>query len=494
MLEDSEFKPFNLTDFTVVETLPDDSESLSATQEDGQDGAEVEESEISVRLASFKPLIIDEQGSSEEFDAEGSTDLADRRTDAEKIQLSQDFRTANFFQENSLLTNAENFAETIRDGAKLDKTQLLTKIEEQATDTKRIHKKTVAENQEAEEERKKLLSATEEKVDEIKNEAFNEGFEAGRLKGMQKRYDEAEPLVLQVNSVMEQLNSLRQAVRFQAEKELVELALQIAKKVVAEEIKLPNDVIKNIVKAALHETEVQGKIYLYLHPDDYEFLLKSKADLEHYLNEEQTLVLRQNPELKPGSIYVESDEEIISRSIEDQFDKLEETLTEQIENRHAQLSEVDLDAHDFSIQTSSDDAANADSAAVHLQDVGEVDSPAETDEKAELKKADPEKSTVKDTEEIVQKTMPVDSSEVDDNEKPVTQSGSVDLRKMDETDLSEDAADPALETKSIETEEQEQQTKPVEIKEPELETQVAKTEESVPETETDKSAELDPPK
>jgi len=27
MLEDSEFKPFNLTDFTVVETLPEDSES-----------------------------------------------------------------------------------------------------------------------------------------------------------------------------------------------------------------------------------------------------------------------------------------------------------------------------------------------------------------------------------------------------------------------------------------------------------------------------------
>jgi len=168
MLEDSEFKPFNLTDFTVAETLPEDSESLSATQEDGQDGTEIEESEISDRLASFKPLIINEQGRSEEFDADGSIDLADRRTDAEKIHLSQEFRTAEFFQENSLLTNAENFSETIRDGANLYKTQLLTKIEEQATDSKRIHQNTVADNHEAEEERKKLLSATEEKVDEIK--------------------------------------------------------------------------------------------------------------------------------------------------------------------------------------------------------------------------------------------------------------------------------------------------------------------------------------
>ncbi len=458
MLEDSEFKPFNLTDFTVAETLPEDSESLSATQEDGQDGAEVEESEISVRLASFKPLIIDEQGGSEEFDAEGSTDLADRRTDAEKIHLSQDFRTADFFQENSLLTNAENFAETIRDGAKLYKTQLLTKIEEQATDTKRIHQKTVAENQEAEEERKKLLSATEEKVDEIKNEAFNEGFEAGCLKGMQKRYDEAGPLVLQVNSVMEQLNSLRQAVRFQAEKELVELALQIAKKVVAEEIKLPNDVIKNIVTAALHKTEVPGKIYLYLHPDDYEFLLKSKADLERYLNEEQTLVLRQNPELKPGSIYVESDEEIISRSIEDQFNMLEKTLAEQKENRHAHLSEVDIDAHDFSIRPSSEAAVDKESAAaVHLQSVEETAVQEETEE-ADSKEEDTDTSTVNEADDISQETEQVDLSEPVETGETDQPSGSEDISETKETDFSEKITEPALETESAETGEQELET------------------------------------
>ena len=471
MLEDSEFKPFNLTDFTVVETLPEDSESLSATQEDGQDGAEVEESEISVRLASFKPLIIDEQGGSEEFDAEGSTDLADRRTDAEKIHLSQDFRTADFFQENSLLTNAENFAETIRDGAKLYKTQLLTKIEEQATDTKRIHQKTVAENQEADEERNKLLSATEDKVNEIKNEAFNEGFEAGRLEGMQKRYDEAERLVLQVNSVLEQLNSLRQVVRFQAEVELVELALRIAKNIVAEEIKIPTGVIKNIVQAALHETDVQGKIYVYLHPDDYEFLLKSKADLERYLSDEQTLAIRQNPEMKPGSIYVESDEEIISRSIEDQFNKLEKTLAEQKENRHAHLSEVDIDAHDFSIRPSSEAAVDKESAAVHLQSVEETAVPEETEE-TESKEEDAETSTANEAEDISHETEQVDLSEPVETGEAEQPSGSEDISETKETDFSEETAEPALESELIEAAEPALETESAETGEQELETDV----------------------
>ena len=73
------------------------------------------------------------------------------------------------------------------------------------------------------------------------------------------------------------------------------------------------------------------------------------------MSDEQILVLRQNPEMKLGSIYVESDEEIISRSIEGQFEKLEGSLTEQMENRHAHLYEVDIDAHDYYSGAPSDD-------------------------------------------------------------------------------------------------------------------------------------------
>ena len=460
MLNDSEFKPFSLTDFTVAEAPPEEPDSPSASKGDGE--AEVEGSKISDRRVSFKSLMFDKEGDFAGYASEASAELKDGKSDLEKIRLSKDFKTAEFFRENSLLTNAEDFAETIRDGAKLYKTQLLATIEEQATDTERIHQKTVAENQEADEERNKLLSATEDKVNEIKNEAFNEGFEAGRLEGMQKRYDEAERLVLQVNSVLEQLNSLRQVVRFQAEVELVELALRIAKNIVAEEIKIPNGVIKNIVQAALHETEVQGKIYVYLHPDDYEFLLKSKADLERYLSDEQTLAIRQNPEMKPGSIYVESDEEIISRSIEDQFNKLEKTLAEQKENRHAHLSEVDIDAHDFSIRPSSEAAVDKESAAaVHLQSVEET-------EETESKEEDAETSTANEAEDISQETEQVDLSEPVETGETEQPSGSEDISETKETDFSEETAEPALESELIEAAEPALETESAETGEQEL--------------------------
>ncbi len=469
MLNDSEFKPFSLTDFTVAEAPPEEPDIQSASRGDGE--AEVEGSKISDHPVSFKSLMFDKEGDFAGYASEASVEMKDGKSDLEKIRLSKDFKTVEFSRENSLLTNAEDFAETIRDGAKLYKTQLLAKIEEQATDTERIHKKTVAENHEADEERSKLLSATEDKVNEIKNEAFNEGFEAGRLEGMQKRYDEAERLVLQVNSVLEQLNSLRQVVRFQAEVELVELALRIAKNIVAEEIKIPNGAIKNIVQAALHETEVQGKIYVYLHPDDYEFLLKSKADLERYLSDEQTLAIRQNPEMKPGSIYVESDEEIISRSIDDQFNKLEKKLAEQKENRQAHLSEVDIDAHDFSIRPSSESAVDKESAAVHLQSVEETAVPEGTEE-TESKKEDAETSTANEAEDISQEIEQVDLSEPIETGETEQPSGSEDISETKETDFSEETAKPALESDLIEAAEPALETESAETGEKELETDV----------------------
>ena len=86
------------------------------------------------------------------------------------------------------MTDAEEFAETIREGAKLHKAQLLKKIEEQANDTDRIHQKTVAENQAAEQQRKQMLSEAETKIQQIKDEAYKEGFEAGCMQGKPVSY------------------------------------------------------------------------------------------------------------------------------------------------------------------------------------------------------------------------------------------------------------------------------------------------------------------
>ena len=468
MLDENEFKPFTLTDFSVADAASENTESISTPTENLA---------ISDQIESFKPLTFEEEEVSEDFISKESNGFQEVKTDAEKIQLSEDFKNSEFFLENSLLTDAEEFAETIREGAKLHKAQLLKQIEEQANDTDRIHQKTVAENQAAEQQRKQLLSETANKVQQIKDDAYKEGFEAGRLQGMQQRYDEAEPLAQQVNKILEQLDSLRKVVRCQAEEELVKLALQISKNIVAEEIKLNQDVIKNIVQAALHETEVQGKIYLYLHPDDYEFLLKSKTELERYLSEEQNLVIRQNPEMQPGSINVESDEEIISRSIEEQFNLIEENLNEQIENRQAHLNEVDIDAHDFSLPPDQDSNAakieSADSQNLEISDESLIQEQETTPKKfVETEKTDDAVLT-SDSEDSVNKE---DSVLEDETLKPVEELNNNSLEGTDAAADSTETKPSEQNSLAVETTAPEQNNESAVPADPEKNTEAEETE------------------
>ncbi|MDP7621240.1 MAG: FliH/SctL family protein, partial [SAR324 cluster bacterium] len=275
---------------------------------------------------------------------------------------------------------------------------------------------------------------------------------------------------------------LRKVVRFQAEKELVKLALQISKNIVAEEIKLNQNVIKNIVQSALQETEVQGKIYLYLNPDDYEFLLKSKTELECYLSEEQNLVIRQNPEMTPGSINVESDEEIISRSIEEQFKLIEDNLNEQIENRQAHLNKVDIDAHDFNLTPAQDSNTakieSANSQNLNISDESLIQEQTEQErtpeEFVETEKTDDAVLT-SDSEDAVNK----ENSLLEDGAlKPLEESNNISQEEADAAADSNETKPPKQNSVPVETTAAEQNNESAVATDPKENTEAEESEES----------------
>ncbi len=326
MPDEAEFKLFTLQEFDLAEPPPP--EVISP---------ETESEEVSFRLLNF-----DSQ------DLFTDVSLVEEKSVQDKITLSQDYSTDDFQREDSLLTNAEAYAKSIREGAQLYKEQLvaeheiaLRKSEENQNETRSLRKA-------AEAERLKMIEDARAEVQSIKDEAFKEGFEAGREQGMQQRYREAEPQVRQLEETLKQIRDLRQVVRFQAEQELLQLALLISRRVVIEELRVNPEVIDNILRSALKEMETHGKIRVALHPEDYEFLERSGMDFSVYLKAEQALSIQPNPDVVPGSVFMESDEEVINFTFQKRFEELEEKLSKELAERHARQDEVDMDAHDFS--------------------------------------------------------------------------------------------------------------------------------------------------
>ena len=207
---------------------------------------------------------------------------------------------------------------------------------------------------------------------------------------------------------MGQLASLRQIVRFQGEQELVQMALLLAKRVVIEEIRSQPDLIESLLKAALKEVESKGKIRILLHPEDHEFLVQSGLDLDPYVKEEQSLLIKSDPDASPGSIHMESDEEVINFHFQKRFEELEDLLSIELSERHARLDEADMDQFDYSKGTSESKEAESTAASEAVEPSEEIEAASEGEPESEAAVL-----TAEAQEDSVEEETP---SEIDDAE------------------------------------------------------------------------------
>ena len=285
----------------------------------------------------------------------GATSFGDLDTgeeaynDEQKQALASEFSTDSFIRENSLLTDAESYAKSIREGAQLYKQQLLRQTEQAHAEAEEYKREALTYKQSMEEERQAVLRDAYTEAEEIKQKGYQDGFEAGRQEGMQQRFRESEYLANQMNSVIEQLANLRQVVRFQAEQELVQLSVLIAKRVVVQELETNPEILQNILAKALKEIETKGKIQVFLHPEDYEFMQNTGVNLDQYMADEQTLSLKVNQDAEPGSIFIETDDDVLNFTFQQQFEQIEEELSQRLAERQVQMHSVDMDGHDFSV-------------------------------------------------------------------------------------------------------------------------------------------------
>mgnify|MGYP005658691619 FL=1 len=127
------------------------------------------------------------------------------------------------------------------------------------------------------------------------------------------------------------------------------MAVLIAKQVVVQELMINPEMLQNILVKALREIESKGKIQVFLHPEDYEFMKNTGVNLDQYMGEEQTLILKVNQEAEPGSIFIETDDDVLNFTFQQQFEQIEEELSQRLAERQVQMHSVDMDAYDFAV-------------------------------------------------------------------------------------------------------------------------------------------------
>lgn len=163
-------------------------------------------------------------------------------------------------------------------------------------------------------------------IDEIKSSAFQQGFSAGEKVGFEAGTKRVDPLINSFNQGLEQLKNIRREIHQKIEKEVAQLALSIAKKVVCHEVKTTEETVVCVAREALSRVENPGKIKVKLNPADLQFIQDTKSQLSDFLDDVESIRFEAEDSIQSGGCLIETDMGDIDARIEKQLQAIEESF------------------------------------------------------------------------------------------------------------------------------------------------------------------------
>jgi flagellar assembly protein FliH len=175
------------------------------------------------------------------------------------------------------------------------------------------------------------ISIPPSELKEIEHQAYQKGFMEGEKAGIESCAQQIEPVLQGLHQALVQVQNLRQKMYHAIEKEVVDLALAIARKVVCQEVATNKDVVVGVAKEALSQVKVPGQITVKLNPSDLQVIYETKSHLEHLKNQIENISFESEEAIPCGGCVIETTMGKIDARLEKQFEVLEEVFQTELQ-------------------------------------------------------------------------------------------------------------------------------------------------------------------
>ena len=169
---------------------------------------------------------------------------------------------------------------------------------------------------------------------QLNEQAYQRGLADGREKGMIDAENswqalaekKIEPLLISLQEILLQLNNIRKDTYREIEKEVVELALAIAKQVICQEISIDRDIVVCVAREALAKVEDPGSVKIMLSPSDLQFVKETRSQLSNLIQNIENVTFEAAENIQSGGCIIETDLGEIDARIEKQLEAVAESF------------------------------------------------------------------------------------------------------------------------------------------------------------------------
>lgn len=172
---------------------------------------------------------------------------------------------------------------------------------------------------EADDEAGQIIARARSLAVEIENEARDNAHQLIAAEVEKEITLTVDPWHEQLSETLEEIGGLRAAITTRSERELVRLAIEIAKKVVHREVTIDNEIVMTLARIGISRMHNRVAATIHLHPDDFAYVTTHRDTLDAG----HALELVEDRSIGRGGCLVQTEMGDVDTRIEQQFAEIE---------------------------------------------------------------------------------------------------------------------------------------------------------------------------
>lgn len=189
-------------------------------------------------------------------------------------------------------------------------------------------------------EAEEIKTTASKEVEEIKTATYEQALKEGNEKGYQEGLSKGfEDIKLETNKKIEALSSLvdasfeiKREIVLSAEKDILDIAVMLAEKLINIELSQNKDVLVNVIKSALSELKEKEEVKILINPSVAEVVYSISDDLKENIKGLEQIKIVEDKTISPDGVIVESVDSRVDARLSTQLSKIIKNLEEEREN------------------------------------------------------------------------------------------------------------------------------------------------------------------
>lgn len=171
-----------------------------------------------------------------------------------------------------------------------------------------------------------IESSKQQALEDGHRQGYEQGFEEGRLKAMTEMESQIQQAVDFAQRMQKVIDEEYKQRILESERHIIDIALSAVRKILAREIEENPMVVLPIVRSALEKVHDQEQITIRVSPDDFEFVMHAKIDLQMMVGREHSLSIISDRTVEHGSCVIDTSYGSVDARIDTQFEMMKKAL------------------------------------------------------------------------------------------------------------------------------------------------------------------------